>query len=324
MKEIALLYPYIIPNDESLKRSLLMFDAVSSIVPEGGKPVSDSLRELSDEGLWQPAYANVLETDAYLAEIEEVLTSFADDWRVRFDGWYPPPRDLTRLFLGKVNPKVEEQLLALHLAKRANRRSYVAVHEEVANMILSVTAVHLARAECSVDTRLTPTTDSPIDLRHAFAPVHSRSASWDCWRLVLDGILPTPDETVPLAEVIKFRRRHERDLITFRTMIRDEILHIMSSSDPHDEVRSARARLDAGSLAIHSAMKGRRWRVGVASLFVLVGTAGMATIAPSSVPWVFSGAGAGVVTAVEKWSTRTRSSKHETLGYLVQAQRHFT
>jgi len=167
----ALFYPYTIPPDSWIKEHLLLCDAVSSIVPEYAEVSDPTLDWLRKEKAWLPTFAHDLIVPGYREEIREALVHFADDDSMSFrNHQYPSPPELRRLILGKLNDSIDQTLEELGLGKRQRKSySYLVVHKDVAEVVLSITAKYLAADNRSSSERIILGTDNPKAARYAVA-----------------------------------------------------------------------------------------------------------------------------------------------------------
>lgn len=319
MRQTALAYPWVTPDEATLKWLLLAFDRVKTIVPVGNFAPGERLEWLRANDLWSPTYAHDLGDEVYLEEVTAALDRFASDPQLSFAGGYPPVSQLMRLFLGKLQPGVEAALLERGLAKLANRRSYIAVHQQVGRVLLAVSARHLARASVDLDEEVIPCTDTPDDLSFAFDPLGGRLRAHDCVRLLLPGLFPMPAPEVPLHEVVEFRLRHDRELRAWRQAMRDLCRAIAGASDPETQLRAARAEIEDAVASLASRVRARRWRITAASLVVLAGS-GVLALAPETAPIALSGIAGTVGISLVPWTSRHQPAHVEPFAYLYDAQ----
>jgi hypothetical protein len=203
------------------------------------------------------------------------------------------------------------------------RTGNLLAHREVAAIVLTITAKHLAMAYRNVDSRLVPSTDLPIYEKIAYDPLRRSPDRYRCLELLLDGLLPRPGPDISIPDVITFRQHHRDELGAFRVEIDRMLRVVRSSDDPLDEVRSMRGDIEHSIARLKRAAKSRRLRLaaGSCAILALSVTAGTA-IHGETLHWVFDGFGAaGAVTLVDRL-VRGRPTP-DALAYLVSARNAF-
>jgi hypothetical protein len=325
MINTALYYPYIDPPVDWMKRSLLLFEAVSSIVPDDYDWHSPELAWLEREGCWRPTRARWLDDPTFHDDVETALLTFADHRRFKFDPALAPPTTPDRLALGKLNHQIEDSLLQLQLAQPGNPR-YLQVHPEVGAVILAVTAKYLAVHDRAADSRLIPTTDLQLDADHAFSAEMQTPLAHRCLELALSGLLPVPGPDVSLRDVIDFRERHDLEVRSFRSALRLLLDEVAASDQPVEVIRRFREHIEDVAAALAAAARHRRLAVaGGTAAVLLSGAAATALLEPSTVHWVFDGLGTTIgIGLAERRARRTeRRLDPGPFSYVYEAARAF-
>jgi len=350
MNQIGLYYPYIAPPESWAKCSLLLFDKISTITPDwlGDRPPNDLLDWLEEEGLWEPTFAYWLSDAAYRDEIETVLLEFSDSRHLRLpliSGNHTWPGAVL-LKLGKLSYFIEEGLAGLGLGHRCHDGIYV--HEEVAAIILAITARHTAAADRRRDSRLVTSTDMPLYVSYAFDPVDStlsggvgyrrqrryaadsdldsgvrrrRQERYQCLELLLDGVLPNPGPLVSIPDVVDFRRRYEDEAILFRRQLEALVQAITTSDDPLEAFRSAREGIN---LAVRNIQAASRGKFGVARNVAVVAATVAVTnsFSPDLAHWIFDGIGTVAAGSVVRRTVRGTPATNP-FTYLVRSEQRF-
>ncbi len=321
MINTALYYPYIEPPHAWLKRSLLIFESTSSIVPNGYGALSSDLAWLADEGAWRPTTASWLSDPSYRDDIETALLAFADNRRYRFNKAFVSPRKVDRLFLGKLRYEIEDTLRELQLAKPGHA-GYLIVHRDVQTLILAVTAKYIAAQNQDINTRIIPATDIRLSADHAFSAPFDTPLVDRCVELSLEGLLPTPGPDVSLPDIIHFREQHHRAVSEFRVAIRSMMQQVAESDQPFEVVRTFREQVEDATAALSSAAKRRRVTLvsGTTSV-LLAGAVAGSLIEPSTIHWVFDGIGTAVVLGLVDRRARRTQQQDETgpFAYIYEA-----
>jgi hypothetical protein len=78
--------------------------------------------------------------------------------------------------------------------------------------VLAITAQYAAAELTDTDRLVVPSTDSVLGRRYASEPLPRRPRRAH-YNVLLEGILPTPDDRASLADVIEFRRDHRDELL---------------------------------------------------------------------------------------------------------------
>ena len=345
-REVALYYPDMVPPDRWLRHALLIYDGVSSIVHPDflpgllddvyftreavreqrelfGRRLSTELTWLIDEGAWRPQEVKwIRDSIDYESEVHAALNTFASDPQYKFGGDLPPSGELTRLYLGKLSYFVEEGLQELELAgRRRFDERYMVVHQEVAAVVLAITAKHMAAGVRDPDVRTVLGTDQTERYRQAFGDLGQPGTSHLSRELILSGLAPVPGDAATFQEIIHFRRQHADELMAFRVEIDRLVERVSQSESPMDEVRAARREIVIASEQLSKAAQSRRFTLASGSL--TLATVGLAATAlpPENVEWGFSGFGAAAaVMLIERMVRRPQPSASNPYSYLLRAR----
>lgn len=325
MQQVALYFPYIVPPDEWIKHSLLMFDGISSIVPpELPGSESGDLAWLAGEGLWSPTTVRSGLSHEYIGEVEDALLYFADLPEYRFGrGGMPPPGDLTRIYMGKLTHQVEDAVKELGLGHLGRFGGHVAVHRDVAAAILAITAKHVASQHRGADSRIVPGTDLPASMEHAYSPIGSEVSRFEAVDLILTGLAPVPGPLVSFEDVVQFRRQHSDELLAYRSEVNKLVEGVRRSEDPLDAIRSACEGIEAAVVGVRGAARSQRLQLLAGSLAAtaLVALAHQA-VSPETFNVAFDGFATAGSVALGERLVRGRPGSNP-YAYLLRAQDHF-
>jgi hypothetical protein len=221
IKSTILYYPTIdIPNTKWLRKALLYWDEIGSIIPrnyqgESSIKFSPDVAFLLNEGVFRPIDPYVLIThQEVLAEFEhefmEVIES--DTFQKLIVG-----KDLkliSRIHEHKVSDFVINGLEEIRLARRKHNSPWLMFENITAHAYMSLLAKYLSR----VDSQATvPGTDQNIFQDLIYRSPQQAGAAGIFTNL--QNILPMPREDVPFEDILEFRRRREFDLMRFRQKI---------------------------------------------------------------------------------------------------------
>lgn len=301
-----------------------MFETVSSIVAPETRIERGDLRWLASEEIWKPTRVDLSYGRDYREEIENALLEFADN-----DSYRIGPssslrqHELTRIYEGKLAAQLERSMADLGLAVVERRSGNLLVHREVAAIVLAITAKYLAAAHRKLDSRMIPSTDLPIFEKIAYDPLRGSQTRFRCLELLLDGLMPVPEDTVPFPDIIDFREHHRDELGRLRVEIARMLRVIQSSDDPFDEVRSMREEMKQSITNVKAAAKSRRIRLIAGSCSVLaLGAVAGATLHGQTLHWVFDGFGIATVATAMDRLVRGRPTDGA-FAYLLSAQSAF-
>jgi len=324
MDQVALYYPYVSPPAAWLKQSLLIFEAVSSIVAPSIRIERGDLGWLASEGIWKPTRVELSYGRDYKDEIETALIEFADNdsYRIgRMDSL--PQHELARIYAGKLADQLEQSMIDLDLAVGEPRSRNLLAHQEVAAIVLAITAKYVAADYRVPDSRMIPSTDLPIFENIAYDPLRGSRTRFRCLELLLNGLVPAPGDEVPFADIIDFRERHSDELGALKVEIARMLRVIQSSNDPFDEVQSMRQEIQQSVSDIKAAARSRRIRLVAGSCSVLaLGVGARSVLHSDTLHWVFDGFGVVAVATLMDRLVRGRPSPNS-FAYLQSAEAAF-
>lgn len=217
---------------------------------------------------------------------------------------------------GKLGHDVESALLRRGLARPGTDRSWIEVEARTGSAYMAFLAAGLGSLE---EVEMDPITDGVGNL----APFADTDSADDPIALsnalamrVLEGVLPGPAESVPVAELVAFKEAHGPLLAGFRKRLESHLLDIATVSDPRLRERKLvvlTEELQAELEEVEARMNARSWpRLVFGTLCGVLGAAIPvgAALATGAIPAAAAGA-PGLASAV--YSARQAMRRGEDL-----------
>jgi hypothetical protein len=296
---------------------LLYWDEVGSIVPspyeQDVSRLTPYMAELVHAELVRPIVPE--RYDRYLVEAAEPFLEFVDTDSLitaragRGLGSAPAPRSgapagtVMKIHGGKLGHDVESALLQRGLARPGTDRSWIEVEARTGSAYMAFLAAGLGSLE---EVEMDPITDGVGNL----APFADTESADDPIALsnalamrVLEGVLPGPRESVPVAELVAFKEAHGPLLAGFRKRLESHLLDIAAVSDPRLRERKLvvlTEELQAELEEVEARMNARSWpRLVFGTLCGVLGAAIPvgAALATGAIPAAAAGA-PGLASAV--------------------------
>jgi hypothetical protein len=337
MTDKVLYFPYInVPNTDWFTRTLLYWDKVVSIVP------SDQLQQLRphmmvlvNEKLVEP-----VNPSRYIHQIPNFSESFLTYIRTRYSKRVKDSKSVVihqekinfskssfiKLHIEKSNEIVNE-LVKLGLAQRSDY-PWCQVEKKVADAFMAYLAITLGKLE---EVNAIPITDSTSSLEIISGKIHrntvvKRNKVRD---VILTKILPIPNQSVDLRDLIEFKQSHGQLLKNFRRKIESiciEIADLEELGMMEQQLQYKVDELDDNIKEIKDIMK-NRWKQVTMGTLVPVLTAGMSLLTtPLNLPLACLGTGMSLLNAA--YQAFDNEAKHKDnwnkpLAYAALAQSHF-
>ncbi|WP_426482329.1 DUF6236 family protein [Chryseobacterium sp. R2ACT005] len=235
MKKTILYYPTInIPNNSWLRNSLLYWDEISSIVPKSWDEkilvkLSDDIKYLLDEKEFRPIKPEdlITKTDNWMLS-EQFATEFLE---IASSESFKNFIDIQNHLLKYTNKKTEYQYLKIHNNKVSGNLQYkleelglayidksyewIFFEKHTAYLYMSILAKYLAEIDSeyitiSTDTKIYENFNFKQSIFENKLPVISCN---------FHNLLPTPNLSVPIKEIIKFKKKRKDNLEHFRKLI---------------------------------------------------------------------------------------------------------
>lgn len=245
MGKILLYYPYTnIPDGKWLRNSLLYTDKVASILPYdmGNKRIPEITKLLFDEGLYQPIYASE-ELDPHSPKFENFENNFLETLESKeFSNIKKEVQTFNTseynsigeyvIYTTKLTHKIEQSLRDKLLLKDTENSNEVALEKNTASIYMSMLADYIARKHKG---ELVPSTDKKEFQELAFQLGDEKAQTYS---IILDKCLPTPSENAKIEDIVKFKKKREKELFKFKTLLSEHEEKIYLAND--DYVRNLR------------------------------------------------------------------------------------
>jgi len=242
----ALYYPeIIIPSKEFIRKTILYWDEIGSIVPKAiwdEHPYFDledqETNQLRDAHLYRPFFPHTL----MWGRVPGFEERFSDEFYRRLDFFNQRDRlknntRYTPVYEDKeMVPGLFHDLETRGLAKsKLNGKISVSesghplyfIESVTANIYMALLAESLAEADKNITM---PVTEDSTWQDYAYTSIKPNNQKV-CASLILDRIIPTPSPDVPLEKLIEFKEGHKTELIQLRKSIDEFQASISHASD---------------------------------------------------------------------------------------------
>ncbi len=232
MSRTILYYPEIqIPTSGTwIRKSLLYWDKLGAIVPQSYNEEMDAqmlkrytpeIECLYKEGIFKPfnpetlmgkpgsreALRDELKQTLYPSKIKKTKTPIVVQ------------RCAVAIYSGKVAHEVFKELEERGLAiKSQEERGIYLFESRTANVYMALLAKHLA---LNAPEPTVPSSDSAAELGVMFGDDEEKESENLIVSPQFSGLIPTPNPDVPLRKIIKFKKKHESELIAFHAAMDD-------------------------------------------------------------------------------------------------------
>jgi hypothetical protein len=304
MRDNALYFPYIsVPDTAWFTRILLYWDKVSSIVPydiaSSPNQLSSYMKELVDVELVQPVFpANYIYS---IPKFERPFLIYIHEKHNQLKRRKTQPTKLPRIRLHfeKIET-ITDDLVKLGLAE-LDTYPWYEVEAWVANAFMAYLAMTLGKLK---EINAAPITDDYESFRLLGGNARSRTSQQrrtKAREIVLESILPSPNQPVKVNDLVKFKDKHGHLLQSFRNVVESACIEISSIEDPEmmeEKAQYTIKELQGSINEITCVMKDRWHKVTFATLIPLLG-AGVSLLAtPLNPPLAFTGASLSLTGAV--------------------------
>jgi len=307
LKRTILYYPTIsIPTSGWLRRALLYWDEIGSIVPMDYEekvliPYSPEIRYLKAEGEFRPFRPQELARHREtMREFEHELIDIIES--PKFQELLPPPRMRvlhSRIHREKVFHSIENYLVGLGLAKHDEEDwDWLRFENRTALLYMAILAKYLADDD---PMSTVPGTDRQ-EYENLIFEARSPNDGFASLTTNFLNMVPVPREDIPLSDIVEFKRKRRSELLEFRQQL----------NDFHKNLRKCESKSDAKDIA---ATFGEKIRKELDKLNAVFDDSRLATVAgslktivklDSLVPWATAGVMLGQATQVAnvpiRWS----------------------
>lgn len=272
MKRTSLYYPTIsIPTGSWLRRTLLYWDEIASIVPQDWEqktliPFSPDIEFLQAENEFRPVRPDLLVMQGPWKNIQ----AFEEELKARiqataFQHYLQDQRQVdARIHVDKVSGSFFDDFLRpAGLARKDDSDpDWFLFERRTALLYMSCLARYLAEIDREA---ATPSTDLPIYERLSLDALDPQEG-FTCVDIQLRKMLPVPREDVSLSDILHFKRRRRQELLRFRELL-DEL---------HSSLANAESKADIRDASVSTAEKLER---GIQDLKALLDDSRLATLA---------------------------------------------
>ncbi|HHT9131760.1 MAG TPA: DUF6236 family protein [Candidatus Tripitaka californicus] len=256
----ALYYPYIQISDNLwLRRAILYWDRISPIVPwevEKEIPQKHVSRELKSYGVLDFINPEDILEGQEGQKLSESFLKIIDSKEFTLKIGPPEKRRYDcKIHRDKFADGLLDKLRDKDLFKEGGPWQFLETNTGRVYMgfLASYLANHL---------RLEPITDS-TDYQKGFLQSHltpSDKSTTVSASLVLEELLPAPKEAVPVKKLLKFKEKHERELLAFRRVTRDTIESIrpLTEERQREKIESVKDEIKEQCLVLSRKLKENR------------------------------------------------------------------
>jgi hypothetical protein len=237
MERNLLYYPYIdIPNKEWLYSAILYTDSISTIVPYQNvenEEFPESLKPLLDAGVYKPVFIEKL-LRSYNNEFQFFEKSFINSTtsekfkNMKKDVHIEQP---TILFEEKMTYNIMNHLKQENLIRRTDGNK-IFTEQNTALLYMSLLAQYVAKID--TENLVIPSTDLKEYERMAFDLSESKI---NAYNLLLDKVLPTPNQEVPIGKILKYKQERRNELLALRAYMK-EIQKEINSAENEEHLKS--------------------------------------------------------------------------------------
>jgi Family of unknown function (DUF6236) len=209
----------------------------------------------------------------------------------------------------------------MEVLRRTPSGGIISEPEEFDRSSLAIAARYVTETNTGGKLRVVPETDRSSVFAAILEP-HGIEERRRCRELLLDGVIPTPGEEVPFADIVDFRSRYRDELLEFRSLIDSMLEGVRQGPDPLDSIYSARQEIELSIRRIERAARSRRLRLtSVAATAVALGSTAFSAVSAETVHWVFDGFGVAASAALGSRLVRGPADDKGSYGYLVRANK---
>jgi len=257
MRRTIMYYPNIqIPDGGWLRKSLLYWDEVSSIVPRGIEHElyanSYTIAELREEGEYRAIYPDQLMNSNYFGDFEAECI-----YKIK---WYSQrKRASSRTFHSRIhndklfshydihNDKLSHKIMGIleQSGMVSLSENWVSLDNQLADIYMST----LAKYSALSDVNHTVIGTDRISSINKIYPIKYASKQAFGYKIPIINlslnILPTPSPEVPYKKIIEFKKKYREELLSFRNQI-NRFEEEISNSNSEDEIKERTIQFKEG------------------------------------------------------------------------------
>ncbi len=313
-------YPSVVPPVPWMKQSLLYYDMIGSVAPNGFlDSAPKDIRSLVDRGLYEPIHGDQMPRSAVLALADDVFQVLVEQDLAEAPKRLDYGVDNT-LNYGKLPATVEELLLELGAARHANSR--LLLRGAILNPLVCLLAKHATAAFSANDRQYSMHTLAPSAQGLAMDPLSTASGPTQfAVALTIRGVLPVPGPAVAWDQILRFRDDNRASLLRLRSSVESLMSDLAARGEPDSKKKALlSAEIEEERATLTDRMRSLAWEIASVATVATCVAAGGAALAPVATPWILGGIGTAVLTAV---NTHVRGGPKPKYQYLHRAQAAF-
>lgn len=285
MRRTIMYYPNIeIPDGNWLRKALLYWDEVSSIVPREVEFDTYSNNQiialLKDEGEYRPIYPDRLMNSKFFGDFEKEcinrVKSYLKIINKNQHDYNRPSR--TRIHNEKLvnHYGVHRDKMSYKIMDLLNNEGLISPDENWVNLDNQLANIYmstLAKYSALSDTELTVIGTDKIGAINSVYPVKYISRSPMLNKVPVINlslnILPTPNTDVSYKKILNFKRKYRADLLAFRNIINDfeeQVSNAESEYDLKEKIVRFKEAVELGTRETMRMLKGARINFVLSSL----------------------------------------------------------
>lgn len=274
MSSKVLYFPYIqIPTNSWFNRTIFYWDAIGTIMPRElpsrEYEINNYMKELIKYNL-----VNTINPESYIEDNPDFYDGFLNmiNKDTTFNNMKLTDNSaIEKIFLSK-GPVALEKLCELGYARKLNDYIY-AVEKNISNLYMTYLALFLGIQK---DIQMIPITDKIRNITSYDLPYFNRMESRRQYERdnILNNLLPSPAELIPVKEIRKFKDSNYDLLTNFRITIESEVINISKIDDAYErdiKIISFLNDIKYQKEVIYKAMKSKWKNVLFGSWFFLSG-----------------------------------------------------
>ena len=248
MPKSILYYPSInIQNESWLKKVILYWDSVSSIVPDQYNIDSSyEIAYLRQEGLYTPVYPSTL---FFSYDYREDCENFQQEMLRKLKSLEKPfhevkqnsihrtklrwPELSTLIHYRKLPGELHDYMLRNNLVVTHDDDDWIEMERKTAVFYMATLAEYLAKTS---EIPMVIGTDRPINLGKAFTRSYPNKQNL-CFSVCFQNALPSPNPDISLQQIVRFRKKRTQELLQFRSKI-NQFEESISQCEDFQEIKS--------------------------------------------------------------------------------------
>jgi hypothetical protein len=251
MRRTIMYYPSIaIPDGNWLRKALLYWDEVSSIVPRGVEydlySNSEILAELKNEGQYRPIYPDRLMNSEYFTDFEKECINKIRSYQKTLNNINNRAnfrKNPTQLHNEKLinHYDIHRDKISYRMMELLKREEVISAKENWVSLDNDLAAIYmstLAKYSALSDVHFTVIgTDQIAAINNIYSIRHLSKKPWHYKTPVVNlslNILPTPNNDVSYRKIMDFKMKNRDDLLAFRNIINDFEIQISSCESEYE------------------------------------------------------------------------------------------